>query len=195
MLNKLLFGAKSQTQDVIVNAAAYTAVDKAESEPDIAARINAEAPGEMALAAARGELQAFANTIGGPSGARRPWVETGQMRVLFNFEPEAVRGLGVPTVFEHVKTKEQREVLTFFAGNVLLGRPMLAPPGVPADRVNALRRALAACLTDPILLKEAAAAKFEIAYQSGEKLARLVAEIAATPPEVVKKAERASQAQ
>ena len=59
------------------------------------------------------------------------------MRVLFNFEPEPVPGLGVPTVFEFVKTDEQRKVLTFFASNVLLGRPIMAPPGVPADRVAA----------------------------------------------------------
>ncbi len=154
-----------------------------------------QSPGEMALAASRGELQAFANTIGGPSGARRPWVESGQMRVLFNFEPDAVKGLGVPTIFEHVKTDEQRRVLTFFAGNVLLGRPMLAPPGVPPERIAALRSALDISLKDPVLLKEAEAAQFEIAHQSGEKLAAIVTEIAATPPEIVKTAERASQTQ
>jgi dTDP-4-dehydrorhamnose reductase len=42
--------------DAVINAAAYTAVDKAESEPDIAARINAAAPGEMAKACARRSL-------------------------------------------------------------------------------------------------------------------------------------------
>jgi tripartite-type tricarboxylate transporter receptor subunit TctC len=153
-----------------------------------------KSPGEMALAAGRGEVQAFANTIGGPAGARRPWVESGQMRVLFNFEPEPVRGLGVPSVFEHVRTHEQRQVLTFFAGNVLLGRPMLAPPGAPADRVYALRKALAASLQDPELLKEAETSKLEINALSGVQLDRLVADLAATPPSVVKRAEQASQA-
>lgn len=153
-----------------------------------------QSPGEMALAAGRDELQAFANTIGGPAGARRPWVESGQMRVLFNFEPEPVRGLGIPSIFEQAKTEEQRQVLTFFAGNVLLGRPMLAPPGVPADRIAALRRALDLSLKDPALLKEAEAIQLEIQHQSGDKLAALVADIAATPPEIVQRAERASQA-
>lgn len=151
-------------------------------------------PAEMSLAAARGELQAFANTIGGPAGARRPWVENGQMRVLFNFEPEPVRGLGVPTVFEHVKSEQHRQVLTFFAGNVLLGRPMLAPPGVPSDRVAVLRQALAAALKDPELLKDAETAKLEITHLTGERLTELVANIASTTPQIVELAERYSQA-
>ncbi len=147
-------------------------------------------PGDMALAASRNEIEAFANTIGGAAGARRPWVESGQMRVLFNFEPEPVPGLGVPTVFEFAKTEEQRKVLTFFASNVLLGRPIVAPPDVPADRVNLLRRAFDASIKDPALLKEAAGMSFEIALQSGEKIAALVVEVAATPPEIVTRTER-----
>jgi tripartite-type tricarboxylate transporter receptor subunit TctC len=147
-------------------------------------------PGDMALAASRKEIDAFANTIGGAAGARRPWVESGQMRVLFNFEPEPVPGLGVPTVFEFVKTDEQRKILTFFAGNVLLGRPIMAPPGVPADRVNVLRRAFEATIKDPALLKEAVGMSFEIALQSGEKITQLVAGIASTPPEIVSRTER-----
>jgi tripartite-type tricarboxylate transporter receptor subunit TctC len=151
------------------------------------------APGDMALAASRGEVDAFSNTIGGAAGARRPWVENGQMRVLFNFEPEPVPGLGVPSIFEVLKSDEQRQVMTFFASNVLLGRPLMTTPGVPADRVAVLRRAFAAALKDPALLKEAQAMAFEIAPQSGEKIAALVAGIAATPPDVVARAERAAK--
>jgi tripartite-type tricarboxylate transporter receptor subunit TctC len=152
-------------------------------------------PTELSLAAARNELQAFANTIGGPKGARRPWVESGQMRVLFNFEPEPVKGLGVPSIFELVKSEEHRRVLTFFAGNVLLGRPVLAPPDVPADRVAALRMALSATFIDPGLVREAEASQLDIVPQSAEHLTRLVADLAATPREVIRQAERAAQAQ
>ena len=152
-----------------------------------------KSPGDMALAASRNEIEAFANTIGGPAGARRPWVESGQMRVLFNFEPERVPGLGVPTVFEFAKTDEQRKVLTFFASNVLLGRPIMAPPGVPADRVALLRRAFEATMQDKALLKEADGMSFEIAVQNGDKIAALVEGIASTPPEIVGQAERVAR--
>jgi tripartite-type tricarboxylate transporter receptor subunit TctC len=150
-------------------------------------------PGDMALAASRGEIEAFANTIGGAAGARRPWVENGQMRVLFNFEPEPVPGLGVPTVFDFVKTDEQRAIMTFFASNVLLGRPIMAPPDVAKDRVHLLRRAFDATMKDPALLKEAEGMSFEIVPQTGERIAELVASVATTPPDIVARTERLSR--
>jgi hypothetical protein len=113
------------------------------------------------------------------------------MRVLFNMEPDPVSWLGAPTIFEVLKTEEQRQVLTFFAGNTQLGRPLMAPPAVPADRVAALRRAFDATMADPAFLKEAEAMGFEVAPQTGEKIAALVAAAVATPPDIVKKAERA----
>jgi tripartite-type tricarboxylate transporter receptor subunit TctC len=152
-----------------------------------------KSPGDMALAASRHEVEAFANTIGGPAGARRPWVESGQMRVLFNFEPEPVPGLGVPTVFEFAKTDEQKKVLTFFSSNVLLGRPINTPPDVPADRLALLRRSFEAVMKDPALLKEAATMSFEITLLSGERIAKLVEGIASTPPEIVSQAERTAR--
>ena len=153
-----------------------------------------KSPGDMALAASRREVDAFANTIGGGAGsARRPWVELGQMRVLFNFEPEPVPGLGVPTVFDFAKTDEQKKVLTFFASNVLLGRPIMAPPGVPKDRVALLRRAFQAAMKDPALLKEAESMSFELSPLTGERISDLVAQIAATSPETVKQAERVAR--
>jgi tripartite-type tricarboxylate transporter receptor subunit TctC len=94
-------------------------------------------PGDVVLAVTRGEVGGFVNSVGGPVGVRRQWVETGQMRILFNMEPEAVSWLGAPTIFDYLKTDEQRQVLTFFSGNTRLGRPLMAPPGVPADRVEA----------------------------------------------------------
>ena len=152
-------------------------------------------PADMALAAGRGEVEAFANTIASAAGARRPWVESGQMRVLFNFEPDAVPGLGAPSVFEVIKSEEHRKVLAFFASNVLLGRPILAPPGVPAERLAILRRGFEQALKDPALLKEASQAAFEITLVDGPKIAALVNSIAATPPDIVAKATQASQSE
>src|SRR5262245_34834324 len=117
------------------------------------------------------------------------------MRILFSMEPERVSWLGAPTIFDFLKTEEQRQVLTFFAGNTRLGRPLMAPPGVPADRIEALRRAFDATIQDPAFLKEAEAMGFEVAPQSGEQIAELVRAALATPKDIVKLAERASQAE
>jgi tripartite-type tricarboxylate transporter receptor subunit TctC len=149
-------------------------------------------PGDVVLAMARGEVGGFVNSVGGPEGARRQWVETGQMRVLFNMEPQAVPWLDAPTVFDVVKTDEQRQVLTFFAGNTQLGRPLMAPPGVPAERVAMLRRAFDATMADEAFLKEAAAQGFEVAPQTGEQIATRVAAALATPDDIVRKAQLAS---
>ena len=152
-------------------------------------------PGDVVLAVTRGEVGGFVNSVGGPVGARRQWVETGQMRVLFNMEPKAVSWLVAPTVFDAATTDEQRQVLGFFAGNTLLGRPLMAPPGVPTDRVEALRRAFDLTVQDPAFLKEADAMGFEVAPQTGEAITTLVGAALATPKDIVRKAERASQAE
>ena len=150
------------------------------------------APGDLALAAARGEIEAFANTVPA-SGAKRPWVESGQMHVLFNYEPEPVPGLGAPSIFDFIKTDEHRKVMTFFASNVLLGRPLVAPPATSPARVEVLRRALDATMQDAALLKEAGAMTLEVTPQTGEKIAELVASVAHTAPEIVQQAERAAR--
>ena len=149
-------------------------------------------PGDVVLAVTRGEVGGFVNSVGGPVGARRQWVETGQMRVLFNMEPEPVAWLGAPTIFEFLKTEEQRQVLTFFSGNTQLGRPLMAPPAVPADRLEALRRAFDATMRDPAFLKEAESMGFEVAPRTGERIAELVTAALATPKDIVKLAERAA---
>jgi hypothetical protein len=152
-------------------------------------------PGDVVLAVTRGEVGGFVNSVGGPVGTRRQWVETGQMRVLFNMEPEAVPWLGAPTIFDYLKTDEQRQVLTFFSGNTQLGRPLMAPPGVPVDRVEVLRQAFDATMRERAFLKEAESMGFEVAPQSGERIASLVATALATPKDIVKLAERATQSE
>ena len=148
-------------------------------------------PNDVVLAMARGEVQALVSGIGGPENLRaQQWTGGGQMRVLFNMEPERLPWIGAPTIFEFIKTEEQRQVFSFFANNVLLGRPIMASPGVPADRVTALRRAFDETMKDQAFLTEAKSMGFEIVPKTGEQITELVVAAMATPKEVVKKAER-----
>jgi tripartite-type tricarboxylate transporter receptor subunit TctC len=149
-------------------------------------------PGEVVLAVTRGEVGSLVTTVGGPVSARRQWVADGKMRVLFNMEPERVPWLDAPTIFDFARSEEQRQVLTFFAGNTRLGRPLMAPPDVPAERVTVLRRAFDATMKDAAFLKEAETMGFEVSPQSGEVITALVAAALATPEEIVRKAERAA---
>jgi tripartite-type tricarboxylate transporter receptor subunit TctC len=149
-------------------------------------------PGDVILAMARREVDGIVQSVGAPEGARRQWIESGQMRVLFSMERERVAGLDAPTIFEFTRTEEQRQVLTFFSSSMELGRPFMAPPGVPAERVAQLRRAFDATVQDKAFLQEAAAMGFEVMPQDGARIAALVAAVMATPKNIVDEAQRAS---
>jgi tripartite-type tricarboxylate transporter receptor subunit TctC len=149
-------------------------------------------PGDIVLAMARREVDGIVQSVGAPEGARRQWVESGQMRVMFNMEHERVAGLGAPTIFEFIKSEEERQVMTFFSSSMELGRPLMAPPGVPAERIAKLRSAFDAVVKDPAFLQEAAAMGFEVAAQSGEDIAARIIAVVATPRAIVEQAQRAS---
>ena len=74
----------------------------------------------------------------------------------------------VPTIFELVKTEDDRNLAELIFGQNPLARPIFAPPGLSADRTAALRNGLMAAMADPALLEEARKARLEITPMSGE---------------------------
>ena len=72
-----------------------------------------------------------------------------------------------------------------------LGRPYFTSPGVPEDRKVALRAAFDATMRDPDFLAEIAKAKLEVNPTSGAEIDRLLADIYATPKDVIEKAKQA----
>jgi tripartite-type tricarboxylate transporter receptor subunit TctC len=112
-------------------------------------------------------------------------LDSGELKILFNMEPEPVPGLKVPSIFAFAKTDDQRQLLKLMSISNELGRPMLAPPDVPADRVAALREAFDKSMADPDLRAEATKAGFTIAETKGEALAKLVDDLMATPKRLV----------
>jgi tripartite-type tricarboxylate transporter receptor subunit TctC len=87
------------------------------------------------------------------------------------------------------KTDEQRTILKLIFGRQVMGRPFTAPPGVPKERVEALRKAFDDTMADKDFLAEAEKAKFEITPVSGEKIEQLVLEVyRGTTPELAEKA-------
>jgi tripartite-type tricarboxylate transporter receptor subunit TctC len=72
----------------------------------------------------------------------------------------------------------------------LFGRPYLVPPGVPPDRVTALRAALAAMVKDPALLDDAKKIGLDIGPMGGEELQALVARLYALPPRIIERAKQ-----
>jgi tripartite-type tricarboxylate transporter receptor subunit TctC len=71
-----------------------------------------------------------------------------------------------------------------------LGRPIIGPPGVPADRVKILRGAFMKALADPELLAHAEKQNVEIEPTSGEELEALAKEVMAHPTEVIERVKK-----
>jgi tripartite-type tricarboxylate transporter receptor subunit TctC len=140
------------------------------------------------IAVERGEVDGICSTIEGIEGARDGWVADGKLKPLFNMERKPVPELKAPSVFEFAKTDEQLQILGFYGSTMEFGFPLVAPPGVPADRVEALRRAHDAAVKDPAFLAEVAKAKMKSVPVTGEELAQRMSELVATPSETIKKA-------
>ena len=139
------------------------------------------------LAMERGEVQGICQSLSSLRGSRPDWFQSGKLKVLFNTERNPVPGLNAPSVFEFVKNEEQRRVLALYTSSVELGRPIVAPPGVPKERVEALRKALGDTLKDPDLLEEAKRQGMEMTFVSGQELDKLITDLMNTPPDIVEK--------
>lgn len=99
----------------------------------------------------------------------------------------------VPLVIDLAKTEEQRQILKLVLARQVMGRPYLAPPDLPAERVATLRAAFMETMNDKDFRADADKAQLEINPVSGEEVQKLVSEVYATPPEVIAKAKAAAK--
>ena len=76
----------------------------------------------------------------------------------------------VPLVMDLATTTEQKQILALIFGRQVMGRPYAAPPGIPKDRVDALRKAFMATMADKDFIAEVGKAQFEMTPVPGEKL-------------------------
>jgi tripartite-type tricarboxylate transporter receptor subunit TctC len=150
---------------------------------------------DVSLAIERGEVDGRCGWSWSSLATTRPtWVETKKVVVLVQMSlakhPELPN---VPLIMDLAKTDEQRQIFKLIFSRQVMGRPFLAPPGIPADRLAALRKAFDDTMTDKDFLADADQNKIEINPVSGEQIQALVKEGYETPPDVVKKAAAALQ--
>ena len=138
------------------------------------------------LAMERGEIMGHAGIGWVTAKARnQQWMKEGKVRVVaqygFTKNPEMP---DVP-LFELPADPVKRDMISVMFARQDFGRPLIAPPDTPADRLNALRRAYDETMRDPDFLREAAQASMDINPITGEALEKLAAGVKATSPEAV----------
>ncbi len=117
------------------------------------------------------------------------WIAEKKINILVQVALKRAPDLpDVPLMLELAKNDEDRQVLTFLSADTPISRAFVTTPGVPAERVAALRKAFEATLKDPELLAEAEKTRMEITFTPGEECHRIAEAIVNTPPAVLARA-------
>ena len=145
---------------------------------------------DLRIALNRGEIDGAC----GPSVStlKTQWksdVDSGRIRPIIQFATKTSPDLpGVPSVYAFAKSDADREVFDIAFGTHVLGRPLIAPPGVPPDRVQALRTAFMATMRDPEYLAEIGKLGLTTTPSPGEEAETLVRRFFTYPKSVIAKA-------
>jgi tripartite-type tricarboxylate transporter receptor subunit TctC len=91
-------------------------------------------------------------------------------------------------VFDYVTTENDRKVLELHFKQILLGRPLAGPPGMPPERLAALRTAFMDTMKDADFLADAHRANIDIDPVTGEQVSQLLEQFAQYPKSVIDKA-------
>ena len=139
------------------------------------------------LAVERGEVD---GDCGGFASIPQDWLGAGKVDVVVRLSPVLLPGMNaqVPYAGDLLKSARDRALYDFLMAPETLGRPFLVSGRVPAAQVAALRRAFSAMLADPDFRKDADRTGLTVAPMSGEEVARAVAALYATAPDLVKRA-------
>ena len=145
---------------------------------------------EIDLAIERGELQGRCGVSFGSLRVNKPeWLENNYVTVLIQLglvkHPELP---DVPLLGDLVSNKDDRDALEVMLAPANMARPFFAPPGVPPDRVEILRKAFDAAMSDPALIEDAARQRLELMPMTGAEMQAAFAKLHALPQPVLERA-------
>jgi tripartite-type tricarboxylate transporter receptor subunit TctC len=147
---------------------------------------------DVSLAMQRGEVGGSCGlTVSSLKTQWRDEWRNGNLKILIQMGSREHPDLeGVPSIYKYAKSEDDTKVLHLVFDQSILGRPMLAPPGLPADRVKALRDGFIATLKDPQFLADAGKAQMEILPATAAEIDKLLATFYAYPPAIIRKAKQ-----
>jgi tripartite-type tricarboxylate transporter receptor subunit TctC len=141
----------------------------------------------LRLAMERGEIEGFCGV--GYNSMRTAGLADGKANILVQVGlAKNPHMSNVPFIFDYAKSDEDRQIFRLVFGWLDLERPIGAPPGVPEERLRALREGFDRAMKDPALLADAEKAQVGIEPMSGAAIAAFVDEAYRAPAEVGKRA-------
>jgi len=149
--------------------------------------------GQLFLAMERGEIEARTTDLAAVQSNKPDWIKPGgPMKVLVIFGRQARHPSfpDAPIATELAKTQADKLLIKALEAPYAMSRPFAAPPGVPADRADALQTAFLAAHKDSDYLTVAAQLKIDVSPIGGEQVLKLVDQIAETPKDQLESLEK-----
>jgi tripartite-type tricarboxylate transporter receptor subunit TctC len=141
------------------------------------------------LAMQRGETEGAHTTIEHLLFKQPDWIRDKKATLLVQYTMSRhPKFPDVPAMSEFGRTPQDKQVLALFAGTADIGRAMMAPPGIPADRLAVLRKAFDAMLADTAVKQEFERRNLEFEPMFGAELQKRVAAMLSAPPDVIRHA-------
>jgi len=141
------------------------------------------------LAMERGETQGFCSMGFATLEASRPqWVRERKVNILVQLGLEKNKEHPeVPLALDLAKNDTHRQMIELIVSPNLFARPFTAPPGVPEERVRALRQAFNDTMNDPDYLADAAARRMHVQLVTGEEITNVLRHIYGIPKDIVER--------
>jgi hypothetical protein len=138
------------------------------------------------LAMERGEVEGICESLDSVKNRRPEWIPRKTVAVLLQGGAQPNPELkDVPFVLDLARTDEQRQAIEYLYAGQGIGRPFVAPPDLPPERLRMLRAAFDATMKDAEFVAEVSSRKLELEPEDGEHLAALIRKIYATPKPII----------
>jgi tripartite-type tricarboxylate transporter receptor subunit TctC len=141
---------------------------------------------DVFLAIERGEVEGICESLDSIMQRKPEWIPNKVVNVLLQAGAVSRPELkDVPNVLTLARNAEEKQVLEFLYAGQDIGRPFVAPPDLPPDRLKMLRDAFSATMKDPEFVADAKRSKLDLEPEDGEHIAALIAKIYATPRPII----------
>jgi tripartite-type tricarboxylate transporter receptor subunit TctC len=146
---------------------------------------------ELNLAMERGEVAGWTASWENLVGTRPEWLTEKKVNIPVQYTIERQKELkDVPTLIE-LTPADKKDIVEFFVAGTPISRAMAVGPGVPQDRVAALRKAFDETMADPAFLADADKRKLSISVRNAATTQALVEKIVGASPDLVSRVKKA----